>query len=311
MISENIINELNNKRIFITGGTGFFGKSILDYLIRNGIIDWNITILSRNASKFIKNEPYFKILRNLSFVDGDVRNFHEKGDYDYIIHAATPAVANLSKGEHESIIIEGTRNTLEFARCSNVKRFLMISSGAVYGAYKGKPFVEIDKCYPSSEYGISKYKAEQLCLQANIDISISRCFAFIGKYLPFEAHYAIGNFIQNCLENKPIVIKGNGTPVRSYMYADDLVEWLLTLLVEGKKSTTYNVGSDEAISIFQLANVVKNTLKSNSSIEILYKDIGTAATDIYIPDISFVKKTLGVKIHYSLVDAIYQSVKMH
>ena len=139
-------------------------------------------------------------------------------------------------------------------------------------------------------------------------MKLARCFSFVGKYLDRTIYYAIGNFIQNCLDGKPIVINGDGTPLRSYLYADDLVEWLFAILERGENGRPYNVGSDRAVSIRELAETVRAVLGSKS--EIVVK--GTTGPDmipsVYVPSIGRSRLELGLDVKVGLVDAIKFSV---
>ena len=248
--------------ILLTGGTGFFGKNILRKLKD----DVNLTILSRDPDKFVNKFPeLIKDSNNVAFIKGDIRDFKLSPDieFDYVIHGATEASAKLEKEnpqEMYSVILDGTKHLLNQITGRGVKRLLFISSGGVYGRQQPE-LSHIPETYspsPLTSYGKGKLEAERLCLGSGISTSIARCFAFAGPYLPLDTHFAIGNFILNGIRNEPIIIKGDGSPYRSYMYADDLVEWLWAILINGKIGEVYNVGSEEAISIADLAHLVSS-----------------------------------------------------
>ena len=126
-----------DKRIFITGGTGFFGKSMLDYRIRYPEWDWaqaEWVILSRSPERFVAEHPKLAKQAGVSFVSGDVRDFaFPQAPFDAIIHAATSAVTTLSDAEMTSVIVEGARHVVDFAKFAGCKTILFTSSGAVYG----------------------------------------------------------------------------------------------------------------------------------------------------------------------------------
>ena len=296
-------------RIFITGGTGLFGKSILDYRLRHPefLRDAELTILSRDPTAFKAANPILANQSGVTFVAGDVRDFNLTDvEFDAIIHAATPAVTTLSDDEMYSTIVDGTRHVLEFAKVCRAKRILFTSSGAVYGPQSSAADENV-ATNPTTAYGRGKLVAERLCIESGIPTCIARCFAFTGPYLNRHIHYAIGNFIQDCLDGKDIVIKGDGTPLRSYMFADDLVEWLFAILEHGNPGRVYNVGSDVAISIRDLAMTVRECLNASSEIKVLGQPVFGAA-NVYIPDVSRIIKELGVSITTELPDAIRASI---
>lgn len=269
--SRKIFGELAGSRLFITGGTGFFGKWLLGALQHaNQVHDCKIDVvaLTRDIRKFKVENPDL-LQSRLSFIESDIRGLAGiEASFDFLIHGATPAkLTEQSPEELVSIIVQGTQSFLKFAEKAKGRRLLYISSGAVYGPQS--PLVNHlseDQLLPplnvsQNAYGLGKQKAEELVSafgeSANHSVSIARCFAFVGPHLPLDQHFAIGNFIRNCIENKDIVLSGDGTARRSYLYAGDLVTWLLSLLVMGESQRVYNVGSQISFSIEEIAQKVK------------------------------------------------------
>jgi len=290
------MSELKGKRIFLTGGTGFFGKWLLRALPASA----RITVLSRDPKHFVHAHPEFG---GVEFLRGDVRGFPLPVEhFDYVIHGAASSAIPLADDEMESVIIRGTEHVLQM----NFDKMLYISSGAVYGPNPPESVAENISGTPVSAYGRGKKAAEQLCLASGKAVTVARCFAFVGPYLPLDAHFAIGNFIRDALANRPIEIKGDGTPFRSYLYADDLVEWLFAILERGEAGQTYNVGSDEAVSIADLAQRVRRVLGAASEIVIHGTPVRGAPAPRYIPDITRAKK-LGLSVTVPLDEAIENS----
>jgi dTDP-glucose 4,6-dehydratase len=313
-----------DKQIFLTGGTGFFGKSILQRLIDSGeslIETSSLTVLSRDPSAFLASCPKFRLLKNLSFIQGDIRTFNfPKQKFDAIIHAATPASATLEQqnpDEIYSIIVDGTRHVLDFAKQCECKRFLMTSSGAVYGVQPPEltHTPETFPCNPVSAYGKGKLKAEQMCIEAGdkdgFAALLPRCFAFVGPHLPLDTHFAIGNFIQDCLNNRPIIINGDGTPLRSYLYATDLVQWLFKILLQGTHGRPYNVGSEHELSISELARLVKRCAGTTN--EVIVRQIPSAQhiPSRYVPSVSRAASELSLVQNVLLEDAIRRTFIFH
>ncbi len=298
------------RRIFITGGTGFFGKSMLDYRLRHPDWEWaqaEWVILSRSPESFAADYPQLANQAGISFVEGDVRDFaFPRGPFDAIIHAATSAVTTLSDEEMTSVILDGAQHVVDFAKAAECRTILFTSSGAIYGP-RTEPAAESDACNPTTAYGKGKLAAEQMLIDSGLDVKIARCFAFVGPHLNRQIHYAIGNFIQDCLDGNPIVINGDGTPLRSYLYADDLIEWLFAILEHGKTGRPYNVGSDEGLSIRALAEKVRAVLGAQNEIKALGQPLG-GPPSVYVPIVDRVWQELGLSVKVSLEQAILRSV---
>ena len=275
-----------SEKILLTGGTGFFGKSILDMVKRKELTGYEFTILSRKPEKFLHDFPEFNALSEVSFISGDVRDFAVSGTFDAMILGAAPASVTIPDEEMRSIIIDGTRHSLEIARKCRVKKLLFISSGAVYGRQQLPLVPESALCQPLTVYGKAKLEAESLCFASGIPAVAARCFAFTGKYLDRNIHFAIGNFIRDALAGKEITVNGDGTPLRSYLYADDLVRWLFNLLESGSCGKAYNVGSDQAVSIAALARKVAALIAPDRGVRIMQTPAPDAQGQPYVPDVN-------------------------
>jgi len=264
--------HLRGGRIFVTGATGFFGIWLLEsFAFANKSLGLGAKLvgLSRDPNAFYAKVSHLAQESSIALHRGDVRDFDfPHGSFTHVIHAGTTSSAPIPPSEMLDTIIRGTKRTIEFAVAAGAKRFLFVSSGAVYGkqppemahipeSYLGSP----DPMDPSAAYGEGKRVGELLCAIARqehgLEATIARCFAFVGPHLPLDAHFAIGNFIRDAMNGKPIKVK-DGLPYRSYLYASDLTTWLWTILFKGKPCRPYHVGSDQEISINDLAATVAN-----------------------------------------------------
>lgn len=302
------------KRIFITGGTGFFGKSLLAEWQKAPEANYELLILSRDSKKFLAQNPDFANLPFVSFLDGDLRDFtFPHGKFSALIHAASPAELHISDTEISSIIIDGTKRVLDFCSFAGIDNLLFISSGAVYGeaSCAEVKFSEADLCRPYTAYGKSKLLVEELCLKSKIPCKIARCFSFIGEYLPLDKHFAAGNFIRNCLNNENIKINGDGKAQRSYMYAVDLIKTIWQILKLPDDKLIMNVGSDQAISIKKLAKEIKKAAKSSSSIIIENKASSSKQNRVYLPNIDLMKMKIKLPKTHTLQEALKKIIAYH
>ena len=324
ILIRDLWEEFRGASIFFTGGTGFFGRWFLEsFVCANKTFELNasVLILTRSFEDFRKKVPHLAANSSIKFHLGDVRDFtFPQGEYSHIIHAATTNAVATFNNEDPLVkfdtTAQGTRHTLDFAVRCKAKKFLMTSSGSVYGkAPVGMTHITEDYIgapsnmdFVGSALGEGKRVAEFFCAyyaeKHGFDVQIARCFSFVGPHQPLDIHYAIGNFIRDALYSDAITVNGNGAPMRSYMYVGDLVIWLLTLLVKGRSGSVYNVGSDQAISIRELAHLVRDTLSPGKEVNILgQSDIGVGG-DWYVPSIQCARTELGLEVWTSLQDAI-------
>jgi nucleoside-diphosphate-sugar epimerase len=321
-------DELRGARVFVTGGTGFFGSWLLEtFLWANDHLklEASVVVLTRDGSAFARRAPHLASHPAVTLHDGDVRTFElTDGAFSHVIHAATYSSATLDDGDRPILfetIVGGTRRTLELARRSGATRFLLTSSGAVYGPqpaelthvpeeYAGGP----DPANAGQVYGEAKRAAEMLCAvyeDACLRPTIARCFAFVGPYLPLDVHFAVMSFIRDALAGGPIRVSGDGTPYRSYLYAADLAIWLWTILLRGQSMRPYNVGSAEALTIQELADLVARALGPELQVEVAHQPIAGMPAERYVPDVTRAEVELGLRTMVPLADGIRRTVEWH
>lgn len=330
--ARDLWEEFRGKRFFVTGGTGFFGSWFLEsFAWANERLNLNSTalVLSRDPGSFLKRFPHLSIPA-IQFHKGDIESFEFPGEFpdgrfSFVIHAATAASAKLNEESPLIMfdnVVQGTRRALEFAKHCGAEKFLFTSSGAVYGKqpseltqvseeYAGGP----DPLDSKSAYGEAKRAAEFLCAtyarQCGFEAKIARCFAFVGPYLPLDAHFAIGNFIRDGLRGGKIQVGGDGTPYRSYLYASDLIVWLLTILHRGKSCRPYNVGSADGRPISEIARAVAKEFGREGEVAIARAPDPAKAPDRYVPSVSRAGLELGLKPTIELGQAIQRTIRFH
>jgi dTDP-glucose 4,6-dehydratase len=171
-----------------------------------------------------------------------------------------------------------------------------------------------DTMDPRSAYGEGKRAAELLCAiyhrKHGIETKIARCFAFVGPYLPLDAHFAIGNFIRDALQGGPIRVKGDGRPYRSYLYAADLAIWLWTILMKGAPCRPYNVGSEEALTVAQVAMCV-SAQAGGIPIDIAERSENSAPRRRYVPATGRVREDLKLRPSLPLEMAVARTLAWH
>jgi nucleoside-diphosphate-sugar epimerase len=322
--------ELVGARLFVTGGTGFVGTWLLESLAwanRVLALDARAVVLTRDPERFAVKAPHLASDPAISLVRGDVVDFDPPaGPFTHVIHAAAESSTQQNVLDPLSMIdtvVHGTRRVLDAACAWNVARVLLVSSGAVYGSqphdmafmleeFHGGP----DQLAPGSAYAEAKRVAELLCatyaIRYELPVTIARCFAFVGPYLPLDAHFAIGNFIRDGLAGGPIEVHGDGTPIRSYLYAADLASWLWAILMRGESGRAYNVGSEKGLTIVELARSVACTF--DPAPEVIVAGVvpdGGGGRDRYVPSTARARGVLGLRETVDLDEAVRRTIAWH
>jgi len=326
--SEELWRTLGGERLFITGGTGFFGRWLLDSLIRaNERFDLRTSavVLTRDAAAFRRDMPSLAANPAIAFHEGDLASYgFPDGEFSHVLHMGTTTSLATFQNEaplakFENIVI-GTQRTLDFAVKCRARKFLLTSSGAVYGRQPADvTHISEDHVFApeptntASAVGHSKRAAEFLTAaygeQHGFDATIARCFSFVGRHLPLDLHYAIGNFMRDALKGGPVEVRGDGTQVRSYLYAADLVIWLLTILCNGTASRAYNVGSEEDVTIADLAHRVARLAPVPVEVHLAGLPPQFPRPDRYVPSTRRAQDELGLRQLISLDEAIARTLR--
>jgi nucleoside-diphosphate-sugar epimerase len=307
--SEADLSVVAGARILVTGGTGFLGSWLVASLIRANArlgLGMQIVVLTRQpASALLDGFPSVSILR------GDVRSMPDPGPVDVIVHGAATSSSTYGQGDGDprvmaATIVDGTRAVLD-AAAGRHARVLFLSSGAVYGPQVGTVAEDapssLDSMDPRSAYGEAKRLAENLCAAATaageVEAVVARLFAFVGPRIPLGVHFAAGNFLDDALNGRPIVVRGDGVPRRSFLYAGELPEWCWALLARGRSGTAYNVGSPDAVTIEALARRAANLVTPAVEVEILGVP-SDGPVSWYVPSTALAESEFGLRPRTSL-----------
>ena len=286
--SRDLWDGLRGESLFITGGTGFIGSWLLD------TFEYINDKLNLGASAVVLTRGQHDARPGISFHVGDVRTFEfPAGEFPFVIHAAVESSTDTYLDDQFDVITKGTQRTLDFAKQAGTEKFLFLSSGAVYAG--------------TSAYAEGKRTGEVMCAFSPVPSVVARLFCFLGPYQPLDSHFAIGNFIRDGLAGGPIRLAGGGDTQRSYLYAADLAIWLWTLLFRGAPGQPYNVGSDEVVTIGELAYRVGEAFHPAVKVEIRP---GQAAGR-YIPPSTAGATQLGLRQWIGLDDAIGRTIRWH
>jgi nucleoside-diphosphate-sugar epimerase len=315
-----IHRALQGKHLLLTGSTGFFGKWLLALiaLLNAEGAAIHLSAISRDPDRFVAEYPEYAHATWLSWIRADVRQLQGltlMRPLDLVLHAATDTLAG-ADCDRLSIfdtIVTGARQVLDLAVRMGARRVLFTGTGAQYGAIESNhPAPEdlrtaCDSALQSSAYAEAKRAQETLASlyagRHGIEVILTRCFAFAGPGLALDEHFAIGNFVRDALWRDELVLQSSGQAVRSYLHGADLAGWLLTLIIKGQAGEAYNVGSDQGLTIAELAHRVVACIAPGKAVRILGQDSPGAALSYYVPQVEKARE-LGLDIWTSLDESI-------
>ena len=296
-------------KLLVVGGTGFFGKSIIDCFTDLKIKKFNISeliIISRDSKKLIIDFPKFNNPK-IKYINADISKINSLPEAEIIIYAVGLPYYDKFTSNLNYYFKRSEKAILNFIKVvkknSHKSKIVFCSSGSVYGKqppniHNIKESFSFQKISQLSEekraYAkVKRFDEKQIIDAGNfgLNTSIARCFSFYGEHLPTDLHFAYGNFIGVAKKGEDIVIKAQHQVIRSYMYADNLVYSLIKIaLTANPTCPIYNVGSDEEISIFELADQIA----SKFDVKVLTSNkINLNIIDRYVPNIDKLKCLLS------------------
>jgi nucleoside-diphosphate-sugar epimerase len=315
-------------RLFLTGGTGFIGRWLVQSVQHaNDRLDAGIelAVLTRSADRARQQSPRSFARADTRLIEGDVaEKLPAIGGFDLCIHAATDVGDSLQPAAPVQVfdtIVGGTRRVLDASIAAGAQRFLLASSGAVYGPQPAtldrvpESAVTAPRLDPQSAYGNGKRAAEWLAnaytaqaASTGLSACSARIFALVGPGLPLNAGFAAGNFIRDVLAGQAVNIQGDGRALRSYLYMADLSVWLLRMLESGAPGTAYNAGSRHAVSIAELAHAVVDAAGVDVPVRVALAPDHTTPAARYVPDTQRAHDELGLDEYTPLAIALKKTI---
>ena len=310
---------LRGKTILLTGGSGFLGTWLVESFCAANTahrLGASMIVISREPERFRHRLPHLANRGDLLVMQGDITSLDlALARCDFVIHAAGETGLRREPVSDEVIyesLVTGTAGIAKLAAEMSVEAFLLLSSGAVYGDSQGSqiPWRESQPYAVTGRtaYMRGKLEAERLSRSLLGDrLRVARCFTVTGAHLPLDGRFAMGNFIGDALIRKSITLTGDGTAVRSYLYAADLAVWLWTILLRGSDGGVYNVGSGEGVSMHAVASAVARAAGlPQSSIH-----RGSGGASYYVPDVSRAKEELGLNALVGLEEGINRTIEWY
>ncbi len=284
-------------KIIVTGGAGFIGKHLVEFLITKGI---NVTIFD-NFSNSKKNSITYLKNQGVKIIEGDITKIRDivnaVKDQDMVIHlAAKISVEESIENPSETFYtnVDGTKNVLIACKKNHIKKMIVSSSAAVYGeSLPNIKLTEKSETHPISPYGESKimmeYEIKKLVEKYNINCIILRFFNIFGIGQSSEYAGVITKFIKKIEMNEPLEIFGDGMQTRDFVSIKDIVNSIYDAMKNGKNGT-YNVASGKGITIKKLAELMISLSKKD--LKIIYIDTKKGDIRFSEADISLAKNEL-------------------
>lgn len=295
----------------ILGAAGFIGTNLAIQLSKQEDIDLILVD---------EKKEYFKRLEELQLRNAELRiqTFSNDMDFDslldgvdvlyHLVSTSIPANSNQQVPQELMSNVVFTSLLLEACVRQKVSKVVFISSGGtVYGKEACCPLNEETPTYPINSYGVQKIAIEKLLYlyhhMYNLDYRVIRLSNPYGPYQrPNGILGAVTTFTERALKDEPIVVYGDGSVVRDFIYIDDAIRAIITIAKDDAKYKTYNVGSGCGVSIQELVEIVQSVLKKKSIIE--YKQGRKVDVPVNYLDISRYEKEFGQLVFFTIEEGI-------
>jgi nucleoside-diphosphate-sugar epimerase len=252
-------------KVLVTGGSGFIGSSLANYLLKN---NYDVIIFD-NLSNSSKEKITSLTNKGAKFVEGDILNYNLLSsslvDVDFVIHLAAKISVSesiLNPSQTFEINVNGTINVLNACVENHIHNIIVASSAAVYGESTTLPISEQSQINPISPYGESKImmekELEKFTKIHNLNSIILRFFNIYGKGQTEDYAGVIVKFLESISENKSLIIYGDGSFTRDFISLEDVIDSIhnAMLHIEKKHANIYNIGTGKFVSIKELANIM-------------------------------------------------------
>src|SRR5437762_2577016 len=293
----------------VTGGAGFLGSHLCDYLIEQG---FRVVCIDNLDTGSLQNVEHLRG-ENFEFVNHDVTEHIEvEGDVDVVYHLAALAspIDYLRMPLHSlKVGSYGTHHALGLAKWKRA-RFLLASTSEVYGDPQQHPQPEtywghVNPIGPRGVYDEAKRYGEALTMayhnQQGVDTAIVRIFNTYGSKMRPNDGRAIPTFVRQALANNPLTVYGDGSQTRSFCYVDDLIRGIV-LLAESGEHDPVNIGNPEERTLLELAETIKRLTGTSS--EIVFEALPVDDPQQRRPDITRARQVLGWEPEVSLEDGL-------
>ena len=303
------------RRVLITGGAGFVGSHLCDFLTEKG---YSVICMDNLITGKLENIKHLMKVRGFKFTKHNVtKHITIKGKLDYVLHFASPAspvdylrypIQTLKVGSL------GTHNALGVAKAKKAV-FLLASTSEVYGDPLVNPQTEsywgnVNCVGPRGVYDEAKRFAEAMTMAYHrvhkVDTKIVRIFNTYGERMRKDDGRAIPNFITQALNNKPVTIYGTGSQTRSFCYISDMVDGIYRLMLSGVNEPV-NIGNPREITLSELARTVLELVQSRSVV--VFRPLPIDDPKMRCPDTTLAKRALKWRPKVGLIDGLKATIE--
>jgi len=298
------------KKAIVTGGAGFIGSHLVDYLLSEG---HKVIVIDNYSTGRPENLKHHKNNTNLELIQADINNknelkkFFKNANWAFHLAALADIVPSIQHPENYfRSNVNGTFSIVQLAKEANVDRFIYIASSSCYGIPDTYPTPETAEIRTEYPYALTKYLGEQIALHwgnvYNLPVISLRFFNIYGPRSRTSGTYGavFGVFLSQKIHNMPFTVVGNGTQTRDFTYVTDAVNAIMTAVKSNISSEIFNVGSGDTYSINQLVKLLEG--------EVIYIPKRPGEPDCTFADITKIQQKLHWNPHVSFKEGVKKMI---